>query len=83
MIKVFVNNLRLLMAEDNMILTDKETDDGAIKIYLGIYDAPENYTEILEEEYIIPDAEAVLFKLQEDCEFEQVFMQILEEEVNK
>ena len=35
MIKVFVNNFRLVMAEDNMILVDKETGNVIVSSVNG------------------------------------------------
>ena len=41
-------------AEEEMILVDKD-GCGAKLIYLGIYDSPDNYKEINEEDYIEPE----------------------------
>ena len=41
-------------AEEGMILVDKD-GYGAKLIYLGIYDSPDNYTEINEEDYVEPE----------------------------
>jgi hypothetical protein len=57
MIKVFVNNFRLIMAEDNMILVDKETCIGSLLLFLGKHDSEENYNEISIDEYVEPEIE--------------------------
>jgi hypothetical protein len=57
MIKVFVNNFRLIMAEDNMILVDKETGIGSLLLFLGKHDSEENYNEISIDEYVEPEIE--------------------------
>ena len=41
-------------AEEEMILVDKD-GYGSKLIYLGIYDSPNNYTEINEEDYVEPE----------------------------
>ena len=41
-------------AEEKMILVDKD-GYGSKLIYLGIYDSPDNYKEINEEDYIEPE----------------------------
>ena len=46
--------LTKLEAEEGKILVDKE-GYGAKLIYLGIYDSPDNYTEIDEAEYVEPE----------------------------
>ena len=51
MIKLFVNNFRLIMAEDNMILINKETGMGSQLLFLGIYDSEDNYNEISIDDY--------------------------------
>ena len=43
-----------LRADEGMILVDKD-GYGAKLLYLGIYDSPNNYTEIPEEDYIEPE----------------------------
>ena len=43
-----------LRADEGMILVDKD-GYGAKLLYLGIYDSPDNYTEIPEEDYIEPE----------------------------
>ena len=43
-----------LEAKEGKILVDKE-GYGAKLIYLGIYDSPDNYTEIDEAEYVEPE----------------------------
>ena len=54
MIKVFVNNFRLVMAEDNMILVDKETGIGSQLLFLGKHDSDDNYDEISIDDYEEP-----------------------------
>lgn len=51
MIKAFGNGFHLLIAEDNMILVNKDTGMGAYFIFLGILDSEENYNEIPMDEY--------------------------------
>lgn len=46
--------LTKLEADEGKILVDKE-GYGAKLIYLGIYDSPDNYTEIDEAEYVEPE----------------------------
>ena len=46
MIKAFSNGFRLIIAEDNMILVNKETGMGAYFIFLGILDSEENYKQL-------------------------------------
>ena len=41
-------------AEEEMILVDKD-GYGSKMLYLGIYDSPDNYKEINEEDYIEPE----------------------------
>lgn len=43
-------------ADEGMILVGPD-GYGAKMLYLGIYDSPENYTEINEEDYIEPQQE--------------------------
>ena len=57
MIKAFGNGFHLLIAEDNMILVNKDTGMGAYFIFLGILDSEENYNEILIDEYVEPEIE--------------------------
>lgn len=45
-----------LRADEGMILVDKD-GYGAKLLYLGIYDSPDNYTEIPESEYVEPEPE--------------------------
>lgn len=53
--KVLNTNLfTVIEADEGMILVDKE-GYGATMIYLGIYDSPDNYTEIPEEDYVEPE----------------------------
>lgn len=55
--KISEAKLIKLEAEEGKILVDKSTGYGAKLLYLGIYDSPENYKEIPEEDYIEPDEE--------------------------
>ena len=41
-------------AEEEMILVDKD-GYGSKMLYLGIYDSPDNYKEINEEDYVEPE----------------------------
>ena len=43
-----------LRADEGMILVDKD-GYGSKMLYLGIYDSPDNYKEINEEDYIEPE----------------------------
>ena len=52
--KIEKTMLTKLEAEEGKILVDKE-GYGAKLIYLGIYDSPDNYTEIDEAEYVEPE----------------------------
>ena len=54
--KITNTTLVELRADEGMILVD-ENGYGAKLIYLGIYDSPNNYKEILESEYIEPQEE--------------------------
>lgn len=54
--KMKETTLTELRAEEGMILVGPD-GYGAKLLYLGIYDSPENYIEIPEEEYIKPDEE--------------------------
>ncbi len=51
--KISRTTLVELRADEGMILVDKD-GYGAKLLYLGIYDSPDNYTEIPEEDYIEP-----------------------------
>ena len=51
--KITNTTLVELKAEEGMILVGPD-GYGAKLIYLGIYDSPENYREIPEEEYVEP-----------------------------
>ena len=51
--KITNTTLVELKAEEGMILVGPD-GYGAKLIYLGIYDSPENYTEIPESEYVEP-----------------------------
>lgn len=52
--KMIRAKLTQLIADEGMILVDKD-GYGAKLLYLGIYDSPDNYTEIPEEDYIEPE----------------------------
>ena len=52
--KMIRTTLVELRADEGMILVDKD-GYGAKLLYLGIYDSPDNYTEIPEEDYIEPE----------------------------
>jgi hypothetical protein len=43
-------------ADEGMILVDQD-GYGSTMLYLGIYDSPNNYTEMLESEYVEPTHE--------------------------
>ncbi len=51
--KMIRSTLVELRADEGMILVDKD-GYGAKLLYLGIYDSPDNYEEIPEEDYIEP-----------------------------
>ena len=51
--KITNTTLVELKAEEGMILVGPD-GYGAKLLYLGIYDSPDNYTEIPEEDYIEP-----------------------------
>lgn len=53
MIKTTLTELR---ADEGMILVGPD-GYGAKLLYLGIYDSPDNYTEIPESEYVEPEPE--------------------------
>ena len=55
--KINETKLVKIEAEEGMILVSKIDGYGAKLLYLGIYDSPENYKEILEEDYVEPDEE--------------------------
>ena len=55
--KMKQTTLTELRAEEGMILVSKIDGYGAKLLYLGIYDSPENYEEIPEDEYVDPDEE--------------------------
>ena len=52
--KITNTTLVELKAEEGMILVGPD-GYGSKLIYLGIYDSPENYNEIPEEEYVEPE----------------------------
>ena len=54
--KITNTTLVELRADEGMILVDKD-GYGAKLLYLGIYDSPDNYTEIPESEYVEPEPE--------------------------
>jgi hypothetical protein len=47
----------VIEAEENYILINKQTREGAFVIYLGKNDSPDNYEEIPEDEYVEPEQE--------------------------
>ena len=55
--KMTKTTLTELRADEGMILVSKNTGYGAKLLYLGIYDSPDNYTEIPESEYVEPQPE--------------------------
>ena len=57
MMKAFTNGFKILIAEDNMILVNKNTGMGAYFMFLGILDSEENYNEIPIDEYVEPEIE--------------------------
>ena len=67
----------IIEADEGMILIDSE-GYGATMIYLGIYDSPENYTEIPVGEYVEPEPEQPSNESTED-----MIQRIFNEEVNK
>ena len=54
--KITNTTLVELRADEGMILVGQD-GYGSKLIYLGIYDSPNNYTEILESEYVEPTHE--------------------------
>lgn len=77
----------IIEADEGMILIDKD-GYGSTMIYLGIYDSPENYTEIPVGEYVEPEPE----QPEEEPEIpeqppvnplEDMIQRIFEEEVNR
>ena len=66
-----------LRAEEGMLLVGAD-GYGAKLLYLGIYDSPENYTEISEEDYVEPEKPE--HEQHEDIDFIQM---IIDEEANK
>lgn len=54
--KITNTTLVELKAEEGMILVGPD-GYGAKLLYLGIYDSPDNYTEIPESEYVEPNPE--------------------------
>ena len=71
------NLFTIIEAEEGMILVDKD-GYGATTIYLGIYDSPDNYTEIPADEYVEPEPEEPSNESAED-----MIQRIFNEEVNK
>lgn len=65
----------MIEAEENYILVNKQTREGAFVIYLGKNDSVNNYEEILEVDYVEPS--------EEDYSFEEIVSMIFDEEVNK
>jgi hypothetical protein len=54
--KMIRTTLTELRADEGMILVGPD-GYGAKLLYLGIYDSPDNYTEIPEEDYVEPETE--------------------------
>ena len=54
--KMIRTTLTELRADEGMILVGPD-GYGAKLLYLGIYDSPDNYTEIPESEYVEPEPE--------------------------
>lgn len=54
--KMIKTTLTELRADEGMILVGPD-GYGAKLLYLGIYDSPDNYTEIPESEYVEPEPE--------------------------
>ena len=55
--KINETKLVKIEAEEGMILVSKIDGYGAKLLYLGIYDSPDNYEEIPEDEYVEPEPE--------------------------
>ena len=55
--KMSKTTLTELRADEGMILVSKIDGYGAKLLYLGIYDSPDNYEEIPEEDYVEPEPE--------------------------
>lgn len=73
----------IIEADEGMILIDKD-GYGSTMIYLGIYDSPENYTEIPVGEYVEPEPETPEEPEQPSNEStEDMIQRIFQEEVNK
>lgn len=53
--KLSETKLVKIEADEGMILVSKIDGYGAKILYLGIYDSPDNYEEIPEEDYIPPE----------------------------
>ncbi len=76
--KITTTNLfTIIEADEGMILIDPE-GYGATKIYLGIYDSPNNYLEIPVDEYEEPNPEEPYVE-----SVERTIQRLLREEVNK
>lgn len=54
--KMIKTTLTELRADEGMILVGPD-GYGAKLLYLGIYDSPDNYTEIPESDYVEPEPE--------------------------
>ena len=54
--KIAKTTLTELRADEGKVLVNKD-GFGAKVVYLGIYDSPDNYTEINEEDYVRPEPE--------------------------
>lgn len=64
----------IIEADEGMILVGPD-GYGAKMLYLGIYDSPDNYTEINEEDYVEPTPG--------EESMEETVQRILNEEVNR
>ena len=71
-----------LKADDGKILVGPD-GYGAKLLYLGIYDSPDNYTEIPVEEYVEPEKEPVIRPDGEVIEPIDIIQMIIDDEVNK
>ena len=65
--KMKETTLTELRAEEGMILVGPD-GYGAKLLYLGIYDSPDNYTEIPESEYVEPQPEEPEEEIEEEME---------------
>ena len=65
--KMTKTTLTELRADEGMILVGPD-GYGAKLLYLGIYDSPDNYTEIPESEYVEPQPEEPEEEIEEEME---------------